>query len=407
MRTRRAPARRGLLAACALAGTAVLAGTAALAGCGGPQAGTDTAPSVTISADPQLAVSLPTSAGAWATVPMGRSGTNLFWELLRRPAGTARWTLVTPPGVADNGGLVVAASGDQALSAGFRPSQHLTFSPLAATADGGRTWAALPGVLPGGLAAVPDALAAGPGGKLLGLTAAGGGTVYSAASGGSRWAEVTTATSLAAQPAARTCGVSALTAVAVTASGTPLAGAACGRAGTAGIFAMSGSSWQPAGPALPAALRGATVQVLRLTTTPAGTAAVLSASTPGGTSVVGARAGGSTAGGPGGHWALTAPLETGTAQVVSAGPGPGGQLYVLFRASGSTRLEMCQTPGSLWQCFPALPTATATVVPGPPGQVQALAVQGSRLTVWAATAADRSWTAVQTMNVKIPYGTSG
>jgi hypothetical protein len=381
--------------------------TAAVAGCGAGQAGQQTLSAVTIAAQPQLSVPVTSSAGTWAVVPMGTSGTNLFWELFLRPAGTARWALVTPPGVADNGGLVAAVGGGLSLTAGFRPSQHLSFSPLAATADGGRSWSALPGVLPGGFAADPDALAAGPGGRLLGLTAADGGTLYSSADGGGRWTELIVAPSLASEPAAQACRVSALTAVTVTASGTPLAGAACGRPGAAGIFSFARSSWQPAGPALPPSLHADTVRVLRLTTTQAGTAAVLAASANGGNYVVGAWARAGPPGSPGQHWTLTAPLATGTAQVLTAGPGPGGEIYVLLRSTGAGRLEMCQTPGSRWQCFPAVPSRTVTIVPGPAGQAEALAVHGSQLTVWAAAPGHHSWTAVQTIKVGIPYGSSG
>jgi hypothetical protein len=406
MRTRRAaPRRPAAVIACLLA--CLLTGTAALAGCGTGQAGNETLSTVTIAAQPQLSVPVPSSAGTWAVVPMGTSGTNLFWELFLRPPGTARWALVTPPGVADNGGLVAAAGSGRSLTAGFRPSQHLTFSPLAVTANAGRSWSALPGVLPGELAAGPDALAAVPGGKLLALTTADGGTAYSSADGGGRWTELTAAPSLARLPAAQACGVSGLTAVTVNANGTPLAGAVCGRPGTAGIFRFTGSSWQPAGPALPPSLHAATVRVLRLTTTPAGTAAVLATSGSGGNYVVGARASAAPSGSPGQHWTLTAPLATGTAQVLTAGPGPGGEIYVLLRSTGAGRLEMCQTPGSLWACFPAVPSGTVTIVPGPAGQAEALAVHGSQLTVWAAAPGHHPWRAVQTIKVGIPYGSSG
>ncbi len=65
---------------------------------------------------------------------------NNFWELFVRPTGTAPWRLATPAGVADNGGLEVAGTGGPSLVTGFRPSQDLTFSPLATTADGGASW---------------------------------------------------------------------------------------------------------------------------------------------------------------------------------------------------------------------------------------------------------------------------
>ena len=68
---------------------------------------------------------------------------------------------------------------------------------------------------------------------------------------------------------------------------------------------------------------------------------------------------------------------------------------------------MCQTRGSLWQCFPTVPAGTVTIVPGPAGQAEALAVHRSQLTVWAANSGGHSWTAVQTIKVNIPYGSSG
>ena len=108
---------------------------------------------------------LSTATGTWAVVPMG--GSPAFWQLLRYPARGNGWSLVTPPGVADNGGLVLADLGGQSLVAGFRPSEDLAFSPLATTEDGGKTWS--PGILDAGLADVPDALAAGADGHLLAL----------------------------------------------------------------------------------------------------------------------------------------------------------------------------------------------------------------------------------------------
>ena len=404
---RAAPRRPSAVIACVLTG---LLAAAAAAGCGAPQAGIQALPAVTITAQPQLSVPVPSSGGTWAVVPMGKSGTNLFWELFMQPAGTARWALATPPGVADNGGLIAAAGGGQWLTAGFRPSQRLTFSPLAATANAGRTWSALPGVLPAGLAADPDALAAGPGGKLLALTQVDGGTVYS--SDGGRWAGFTTGASLARQPAARACGVSRLTAVTIAADGTPFAGAECRKSGTIGIFSFAGSSWQPTGPVLPPSLRSATVRVLRLTTATAGTASVLAASAGTRRWIIGAWAGGAPSGGaPAGgraqHWTQTMPLEIGAAQVLTAAPGPEGELYVLLRSAGTNRLKMCQTQGSLWQCSSTVPAGTATIVPGAAGPAEALAVQGGQLTVWSETAGDHAWKVIQTINVSIPYGSAG
>ena len=89
-----------------------------------------------------LATSLDTATGTWAVAVMGGSAAshNNFWQLFVRPTGTSKWRLVTPPGVASNGGLVVAGPGAGPVVAGFRPSQDLSYSPLATTHDNGTAW---------------------------------------------------------------------------------------------------------------------------------------------------------------------------------------------------------------------------------------------------------------------------
>jgi hypothetical protein len=112
-------------------------------------------------------------AGTWAVAVMGGSAaSHNFGQLFIRPAGSQRWKLVTPPGVPDNGGLVLAAAGPSLIT-GFRPSQYLTYTPLTTTADGGQAWSST-GSLDGALANVPDALAPAPRtGRLLALLADG------------------------------------------------------------------------------------------------------------------------------------------------------------------------------------------------------------------------------------------
>ena len=68
---------------------------------------------------------------------------------------------------------------------------------------------------------------------------------------------------------------------------------------------------------------------------------------------------------------------------------------------------MCQAASGPWHGVPAVPAGTATIVPGPSGQAEALAVHGSQLTVWTAAPGGHSWTALQTVKVNIPYGSSG
>ena len=145
-----------------------------IAGCGSVAARQPQPPAV--AAPPQLAASVTAANGtSWAIVVMGGSSAQYddFWQLFARPAGSLKWRQVTPAGVADNGGLVAGILGPASLVTGFRPSQDLSFSPLATTTDGGAAWSSGSPVSPG-LADVPDALAAGPGGELIALSQGGG-----------------------------------------------------------------------------------------------------------------------------------------------------------------------------------------------------------------------------------------
>ena len=71
---------------------------------------------------------------------------------------------------------------------------------------------------------------------------------------------------------------------------------------------------------------------------------------------------------------------------------------------GGGRAETIGGPGGSWAALPDLPAGTATLAPGPGSGYDALAVSGSRLTVWQLTAA--AWTKVQVINVPILYGSS-
>jgi hypothetical protein len=73
---------------------------------------------------------------------------------------------------------------------------------------------------------------------------------------------------------------------------------------------------------------------------------------------------------------------------------------------GGGRAETIGGPGGSWQALPALPTGTATLAPGSGSfSYDALAVAGSRLTVWRLAAG--AWAKVQVINVPITYGSSG
>jgi hypothetical protein len=444
------PARRGLAAAGAVAAALIVT-----AGCGAPRAG-GAAARAPAPAAPPLALSLADAGGtSWAVVEMGGAGAQHenFWQVFVRPAGGAAWRLATPAGVADNGGLVVASTGAGALLAGFRPSQDLTFSPLAVTADAGTRWAAGGPVSPG-LSDVPGALAAGPGGRLIALTDGGG--VDLGQGGGTRWSRLASARGLAATAAGRACGLSRVTAAAFAGDGAPVLGGTCGKPGVAGIFAWRGGSWRAAGPALPPALAGRDVSVLRLDSVPAPAAAALSAGAPapagsgagpaagsGGSAATGT-GGGSAAGsgsgpdggrggaaarstvavlavgrgaktgivvawsgGPGGSgWRLSPVLPAGSQRVRSASLWPDGSAGLVLSGRHGARGVIIAGPGRSWAGLPALPAGAATLAPAGGGGVEALSAGRSTMRAWRLGRAGAGWSEFQQVRVPVPYGSS-
>jgi hypothetical protein len=343
---------------------------------------------------PSLATSLVTASGTWAVAVMGGSAAshNNFWQLFVRPAGTGRWRLATPPGVASNGGLVVASLGAGSVVAGFRPSQELSFSPLATTHDNGAAWT--PGLLDAALADVPDALAAAPGsGRLLALLTSGGAEL--SGPGGTAWTRLATRRALAGGR----CGPDRLTAAAFSPSGVPLLAASCAHPGTAGVFAYAGGAWHPAGPALPASYARQKVTVLRLTTTSGTTMALLAAGTGSAARLLAASSTGS-----GAHWALSQPLPLHSARLTSASFGPGGAVAIVLTGG---RGETIIGAKGAWRPLPALPPGTVTFASGLAHGWDALAVHRTRLAVWRLAPGGATWDATQTINVPVGFGSSG
>jgi hypothetical protein len=336
-----------------------------------------------------LATSLVTGQGSYAVTLMGgpNGSQGGFWQLFVRPAGSARWSLATPEGVADNGGLV-AASGGSSLVVGFRPSQNLAFSPLATSTDSGRHWA--PGLLDAPLAGSPDALAVAPSGALLAVLADGSvqtaPTATAAAAG--HWARLTTLSALAATAAGRACGLVGVQSVAFGPGNTPLVAGSCARPRVAGVFAEVGGVWQVVGGSglvLPAAFGRDRVQVLGL----AGNAALLLA----GDSLLAAWWDGT-------RWTVSDPVPVST--VHASGFGTGGSAWVLLDKG---QVQTIGGPGGSWRALPPAPGGTATLAPESGGSYDALAVSGSKLTVWRLTGT--AWVKAQLINVPIQYGSSG
>lgn len=383
-------ARRGRAAAFA----AGLAGACLLVGC--TSQGAPTPETAAAAVTFPLATSLASAGGqTWAVVAAGGSAASKdsFWELLTRPAASARWDLATPPGVASNGGLAAAApAAGQRLDIAFRPSQHLTFSPLALTSDGGKTWAT--GLIDAPLAAVPDALAAGSGTM---LTLLADGAIDQAAAPGTSWTRLAAPGAIAATAAGRRCQVIGLTAVALTVSGTPLAAASCARPGNTGVFARAAGTWRAAGPAVPATLANRPVRVLRLTGTASGDTALLQAGTGAAASLLAAWTSDGT------RWTVSSPLRAGTGKVTASGTGPGGAAWVLLPGGHA---GIVSGPGSPWRELPATPRGTAALAAGPgDSAVEALAVSGSKLTVSELTPAG-TWSNTQVISMPIQHGSS-
>ena len=328
-----------------------------------------------------------------------------FWELFVRPAGGASWQLATPAGVASNGGLVMAATGATSLVTGFRPSQDLTFSPLAATTNAGAQWSQN-ALLSPGFGDVPGALAGSSDGRLIALTDTG--DVETSRSLGAAWSTLTTQRSLAASSAGRACGLQALTATAWSPAGSPLVGRQLRQGRRGGRLRLLGRGVAAGRPgAAGLASPRTAVDVLGLAATGGRTTAILAAPTPGGTSVLAAW---SADGGA--HWRLS-PALTAPGQAVTAASKPSVSIWadgsaglVLSGASaGSGAIIGWQAAG--WRTLPALPARTATLAIGPGGLLQALAPGQDTMTAWQLAAGSRQWVPAQTVRVTIPYGTSG
>jgi hypothetical protein len=345
-----------------------------------------------------LDTSVATAAGTWATVVMGGSAAqhNNFWQLFINPAGTSQWKLITPPGTADNGGLVLAPGGGQSLITAFRPSQLLTFTPLSQTDDAGQAWSAI-SPLDAALAATPAAMALQPGGdRLLALTA--DGVAEEATAGSAAWHVVATERTIAGTPAGRRCGLRALTAAAWTPSGQPLLAGTCTTPGKVGVFRYANGTWQAAGPALPGSLAAQHITGVQLEADGNQAVALVTAAAGQSASLIAAWASNA-----GTTWTTSPPLRLHGTAPASASFGPGGTIGVIT-ASGAG--DLITSGDGSWHALPALPARTTTLALQPGGAVEALAVRAAELTIWGLPSGSSTWTADQVINVPIQYGSS-
>ncbi|HEY6473799.1 MAG TPA: hypothetical protein VIY26_12975 [Acidimicrobiales bacterium] len=326
---------------------------------------------------------------------------NTFWQLLHAEPGSSKWSSVTPQGVADNGGIVVAPGvATDSVAVGFLPSQLLRFSPLSVSTNSGHTWS--PGFFPGALTSSPNALATGPDGSL----ALAGTTVLHQSSTQSKWTRLVTLATL--RRVAPNCGVSSLQAVAVTPAGGAVVGAACDR-GHLGLFSSSDGSWQPDVAVLQGAWHSASTTVLRVQAASAQPTALVMAAQGGHRALFVLTDDGA------GHWKASSPRQIPANSAVRASAVElGGAFSVLAGSKRTASVAEVNTDGS-WTSLPAPPKDTLGLAWVLPGSVSFgglsldafTVVNGTELHVYALTPAGIKWVLVQTLQVPLAYGSSG
>jgi len=355
---------------------------------------------------PPLESAVSTSSDSWVILPMGdlSDQDNTFWQLFHAAPGSPHWSLVTPPGVADNGGLAAGASAGSIL-VGVLPSKLLRFSPLSTSTDGGTSWS--PIFLPSGLAPLPDAIAyqgAPPGGAIA--VVGGGARALAAPANPSAWSPLVSAADLSRVSPG--CGVTTLDAVAILPTGTPLVGTGCRHGGSVGFFTQTAGSWQPSGFMLGGSLRRSATEVLRLAVVGSTTTALVSASRAGHRVLVALWR---THGAP---WTTSPPLAVNSAtSVVSTAVSSGGSFAVLLGATRGRRTAVEIAVNGPWKHLPVPPSrTTALAMPVGPETIDsapldAFTVDGGSLGVFALSPSGQGWSRVQSSQIPLAYGSSG
>jgi hypothetical protein len=358
------------------------------------------------SGDPALAMSASaaTPIESSLAIAMGRlhDPANTFWELFLKSASDTSWTLRTPPGVASNGGLVVAAS---PLTVGFLTSADLKFSPIAQSSGGGHVWS--PGELPSPLTTAPDALAVGPNGDVLAIVGGAGESVLETSRAGDLSVWRTAFSTRALRDDDSTCDGGVPTAVAFTAASQPLLGLKCDDTETIGIIATGTSSptsqsgWHAIGPPLDTG--GGDVSVVRLVRTSDDLAGLAQARWRTRSSVVAFWGDGA-----GDQWSRPIPFRVRPGWSVTAtatGGGSGQGLAVLLGSGAKRQVKVIAGPSASWVTLPpAAQDASGVSYVG--AEIDTFVVTGSRLTVWAWTSGATGWRRTAVMHVSIPYGSS-
>jgi hypothetical protein len=347
-----------------------------------------------------MPTSLQADQESWANLAMGELGhlDNTFWETFHLAGPADRWSLVTPPGVADNGGIVAttAPAATAFFVAGFETSQDLGFSPLASSTTGAH-WA--PAILPRALARVPDALAEDDRGDVLALLAEGHGTVLESHGALASWHTLVSASSLARASATSSCGVSRITAVAYTTTGMPIVGTACARSGQLGLFADGPDGWRDVASDFGRGFGGRS-ELLRLSSASGRLVALVAETRRATTALV---AGWSSSSG---DWSSSGSLVLGNGEQVVASATSPTALAVLLRRSGTERVVVTSGDAHSWSTLPAVPRGPVSIALDR-GRVDAFVVVGSKLSDYVLQAREARWRRAQVIEVPIQYSSSG
>ncbi len=348
---------------------------------------------------PSFATSVSIDGSTYSAIPMGDLGDDLntFWQLFRLPAGATRWTLDTPTGIADNGGLVIEGGSPSALAVAIRPSDLLTFTPIAVS--GARSSWTNGGLIPGAVIGAPNAFV-GTSAVEFAAVDTSDGAVLRSKDGGSNWTRIASGASLT-YVAAGSCQVRGVRALATDAGPTLYAGTSCSEGNRAGIFEFSGSSWRDVGPNLGALGHGASRRVLTLSSSPRSLVAMIATTSDSTTRLVFARSSSN-----GASWATTSLRLPPSVFIVSAGTISGTGAYVVWRKNGL--FAAISSPNGHWSSLPELP-GTAWTLAFPQGLSGAIEALGGRLSTFNAWRLDLStshWSQFQTIAVPIIYGSS-
>jgi hypothetical protein len=163
------------------------------------------------------------------------------------------------------------------------------------------------------------------------------------------------------------------------------------------VFTRQGGTWQLAGPALPAALSGQPVQVIRLSQAGGRDVALLQARTGASASLIAAWTG------DGRNWQLSQPFGLTGSHAVSAWFGADGTVAVVLSGSRGVTVS---GPAAAWHALPPLPPGRPSSSLGPPPAPPTARRAGSMLIAWQLTGQAARWTKTQAIKVPVQYGSS-